>query len=43
MFFNEDRYWHPFHEGKVLIWKITTEGEVIFIGAYYSLPELIIS
>lgn len=41
--FNEDRYWHPFHEGKVLIWKITPDGEVIFIGAYYSLPELIIS
>ncbi len=38
--FDEDRFWHPFHEGKVLIWKIE-ENELIFIGAYYSLPEII--
>jgi len=38
--FDEDRYWHPFHEGKVLIWKLDDEGP-LFIGAYYSLPEII--
>jgi hypothetical protein len=38
--FEEDRYWHPFHEGKVLIWKLDDEGPY-FIGAYYSLPEII--
>ena len=39
--FNEDRYWHPFHDGKVLIWRIDEEG-VVFIAAYYSLPENLI-
>lgn len=41
--FGEERYWHPFHEGKVLIWKIEENGEAIFVGAYYSLPDQIIS
>jgi len=36
--FGEDRFWHPFHEGKILIWKLDDEG-VIFVGAYYSLPS----
>ncbi len=35
--FGEDRYWHPFHDGKVLIWKLDDEG-VLFVGAFYSLP-----
>ena len=35
--FNEDRYWHPFHNGKVLIWKLDDDG-VLFVGAFYSLP-----
>lgn len=39
--FDEDRYWHPFHEGKVLIWKLDDEGP-LFIGAYYSLPDLLV-
>lgn len=39
--FEEDRYWHPFHEGKVLIWKLDDE-EPLFIGAYYSLPDLLV-
>lgn len=39
--FDEDRYWHPFHEGKVLIWKKDQIGPV-FIGAYYSLPSNLI-
>ena len=34
----EDRFWHPFHDGKVLIWKLDDEG-VLFLGAYYSLPD----
>lgn len=36
--FDEDRYWHPFHDGKILIWKADNKGP-LFIGAYYSLPE----
>jgi hypothetical protein len=35
--FSEDRYWHPFHNGKVLIWKLDDDG-VLFVGAFYSLP-----
>lgn len=35
---HEDRYWHPFHKGKVLIWKTDALGP-IFIGAFYSLPS----
>ena len=35
--FSEDRFWHPFHEGKVLIWKLDEEG-VLFVGAFYALP-----
>ena len=35
--FGEDRYWHPFHDGKILIWKMDDQG-IIFVGAYYSLP-----
>ncbi|MFA6236062.1 MAG: hypothetical protein WC635_01940 [Bacteriovorax sp.] len=38
--FDEDRYWHPFHEGKVLFWKLDEE-KPLFIGAYYSLPEIL--
>lgn len=36
--FGEDRFWHPFHDGKVLIWMLDDEG-VLFLGAYYSLPD----
>lgn len=36
--FDEDRFWHPFHDGKVLIWKLNERGP-IFIGAFYSLPK----
>lgn len=39
--FGEDRYWHPFHDGKVLIWKLDDDG-VLFIGAFYSLPNPLI-
>jgi hypothetical protein len=35
--FGEDRFWHPFHDGKVLIWKLDDDG-VMFVGAYYSIP-----
>ena len=40
--FGEERFWHPFHDGKILIWKTEDSGEVIFVGAYYSLPDDII-
>lgn len=40
--FNEDRYWHPFHDGKVLIWKLDDEG-VLFVGAFYSLPNPLVA
>lgn len=36
--FGEDRYWHPFHDGKILIWKLD-KNEVLILGAYYSLPD----
>lgn len=36
--YNEDRYWHPFSEGKVLVWK-SQDQEIIFVAAYYALPE----
>ncbi|MBI2605345.1 MAG: hypothetical protein HYW49_04620 [Deltaproteobacteria bacterium] len=37
--YNEKRYWHPFHEGKVLVWKLDSNGNPVFTGAFYSLPE----
>ncbi len=35
--FEEERFWHPFHGGKILIWKEGPEG-IIFVGAFYFLP-----
>jgi hypothetical protein len=36
--FDEDRFWHTFHDGKILIWRMDEDG-VLFVGAFYSLPE----
>lgn len=36
--FNQTRYWHSFHNGKVLVWK-TDEVGPIFVGAFYSMPN----
>ncbi len=36
--FGEDRYWHPFHDGKIILWKLDGK-EIIFVGAFYSLPN----
>lgn len=36
--FGEERFWHPFHDGKVIIWK-AENGIITFVGAFYSLPE----
>ena len=39
--YNEDRFWHPFHDGKVLIWKVDAKG-LMFVGAFYFIPEFLI-
>lgn len=36
--FNQIRYWHPFDNGKVLVWK-TDEAGPIFVGVFYSMPN----
>ena len=40
--FGETRFWHPFHSGKVIVWKADHKG-AIFVGVFYSLPEPLIA
>ena len=39
--YDEDRFWHPFHDGKILIWKVDSIG-LKFTGAFYSLPDVLV-
>jgi hypothetical protein len=39
--YGEDRYYSTFNRGKVAIWRVD-EDEVVFVGAYSSLPSDIV-